>query len=68
MIDESLEIFKGQISYDALFKDMPYKDMIGLRDSRVKRLIKEREEQEAKMKQDEAEQKRAMARQQIMHP
>lgn len=41
-----LALFKGELSYNDIMRGMVYKDMIALRDARVDKIIKERDEQE----------------------
>ena len=45
-ISEVLTLFKGELSFNDIMRNMTYKDMIALRDARVDQLIKEREESE----------------------
>lgn len=47
-------LFKGEISYEKLFEEMSYKELLSIRDARIKRLVKEREEQEKINKEMEA--------------
>lgn len=41
-----LALFKGELSYNDIMRNMVYKDMIALRDARVDQILKERDEQE----------------------
>lgn len=45
-MEEFLELFKGQISYEDLKYKLSYKEAIALKDSRIKRLERERKELE----------------------
>lgn len=57
-----LELFKGQLELDKIMHEMPYKEALLLRDVRLERLKKEREdiekEREAEVKKQQAEQAR----------
>lgn len=57
-MDEMLELYKGQLSYADLFKNLSYREALYLRDARVDRLKKEREEMERERKELEAKQRR----------
>jgi hypothetical protein len=41
-----LTLFKGELSLKEFMWDMPYKDMIALRDARVEQLLNEKKESE----------------------
>ena len=61
-----LELFKGQIPLETLKYGMSYKEALQLRDARIKRLKKEREEMEKERQAEAARQKREQARQSIL--
>lgn len=54
-MDDTLVLFKGEVDADTLFNKWSYKKLTTARDVRIKRLIKERKEQEEINKQAEAE-------------
>lgn len=41
-----LALFKGELSYNEFMWQMPYKEMLALRDARVKQILEEREASE----------------------
>lgn len=41
-----LALFKGELSYNEFMWQMPYKEMLALRDVRVKQILEEREASE----------------------
>lgn len=43
-MDEMLELFKGQLSYNTIKYELTYKEACKLRSTRVARLVKESEE------------------------
>ena len=45
-LDEMLELYKGQMSYDEIKNKLVYKEAIALRQVRIERLEKERKELE----------------------
>lgn len=49
MFDETLELFKGQLTLDDI-KHMPYPELLRFREARTKRLKKETEEIQEKNK------------------
>lgn len=61
-----LELFKGQIPLDTLKYELSYKESLQLRDARVDRLKKEREEMEKERQAELSKQKREQARQSIL--
>lgn len=61
-----LELFKGQVSFEEIKHTMPYKEALMLRDVRVERLKKEREEIEKERQAEAAKQSRDAARNKII--
>jgi len=61
-----LELFKGQIPLDELKHNLSYKEALLLRDARVERLNKEREELERERKLEADKHKRDQARHSIL--
>lgn len=63
-----MELYKGEDILDKVMHEMSYKEALLLRDIRIERLKKEREELEAQRKKDAAEQGRIDARNKIVMP
>jgi hypothetical protein len=63
-----LELFKGQLSFDDIKYNMPYKEALLLRDVRVERLKKEREDLDRERQAEAARQQREAARNKIILP
>jgi hypothetical protein len=63
-----LELFKGQLDFDDIKYNMPYKEALLLRDVRVERLKKEREELERERQAEASKQSREAARSKIHLP
>jgi hypothetical protein len=61
-----LELFKGQLDFDDIKYNMPYKEALLLRDVRVERLKKEREELEKERKAEATRQASESARSRIL--
>lgn len=49
-IDEMLELFEGQLSYNEIMNEIPYKIALAIKDSRTKRLIEKQERMKQEMK------------------
>ena len=64
-IDEILELFGGPSAYFML-EELSYKELVALRDARVKRKNKEIEEEQKYREEELRAQERAMARDKIM--
>ena len=41
-----LALFKGELSYHEFMREMTYKDMLALRDARIKQILDERKAQD----------------------
>lgn len=63
-IEETLELFKGQVDYETLFYKWPFKYLDSVRTAREKRLKRENEEMERQM----AENKSSQIRNTILKP
>ena len=50
-----LQLFRGELSYTDITRGMVYKDMISLRDVRVERLAKDRENSEKQRKDNDSQ-------------
>jgi len=61
-----LELFKGQLDTDYIKYGMSYKEALLLRDTRVKRLKKEKEEIEKEREVEAAKMKQEQARQMLL--
>lgn len=61
-----LELFAGSCQADYILNQLSYKEAIALRDARIKRKIKENEEEEEIRKKEFEAQQRAAARNQIL--
>ena len=57
--DETLELYKGQIEYYEL-RELPYKEVLQLRENRFERYKEEKEKMEQERKQMEAERRKEM--------
>lgn len=64
MIDETLALFKGELTLDDILNKLPKKRLYELREARINRLIEEQKQ----MENEEKERERAAARNQIMRP
>lgn len=63
-----LELFKGQLSFEEIKHTLTYKEAILLREVRVERLKKEREQIEAERAKEASRQQREAARNKIVLP
>lgn len=61
-----LELFKNQIPFKTLKYELSYKEALLMRDTRIKRLEKEKEELEKERQAEAAKQKREQARNKIL--
>ncbi len=61
-----LELYKGQIDLDYLKHKIPYKEMLMLRDARIERLKREKEELDRE-REEEARRQRAEAARNSIH-
>jgi F0F1-type ATP synthase epsilon subunit len=66
-LDEMLELFKGQLTYEELTTKLTYKEALTLRDVRVERLQKEREELEKEREKENQKIQQQQARDKIVH-
>lgn len=41
-----LALFKGELSYNEFMREMTYKDMLALRDARIKQILDEKKQQD----------------------
>ena len=64
-MDEIMELFGGPSAYFML-EELSYKELVGLRDARVKRKNKEIEDEQKYREEELRAQERAMARDKIM--
>jgi hypothetical protein len=55
-----LELYKGQLTFDEIKHDMPYKEALMLREVRIERLKAEREQIESERKAEEQRHQNAM--------
>ena len=67
-LDEMLELFKGQLSLDDLKYKLTYKESVSLRNVRVERLKKEKEELEKEREVENLRIQREQARNKILSP
>jgi hypothetical protein len=63
-----LELFKGQLDFDDIKYNMPYKEALLLRDVRIERLKKEREELDKERQAEASRHSREAARNKIILP
>ena len=50
-----LSLFKGELSYNEFMWQMPYKDMLALRDARVEQILADRKANEEEVKRRQSE-------------
>lgn len=62
LIDETAELFKGELGDIHVIESMTLRELITRRDIRIKRKIKEAEEEEKRRKQEEAKREREAIR------
>lgn len=66
-VDELTEVLGGTVSdYHYVLNNMTYKEAVSYRDTRLKRKIKEYEEEEERRKKEYEKQQREIARNKIM--
>jgi hypothetical protein len=67
-LDEMLELYKGQLTYDEIKNKLVYKEAIALRQVRIDRLEKERKELEKEREAENQRMQKEQARNKIITP
>jgi len=67
-LDEMLELYKGQMSYDEIKNKLVYKEAIALRQVRIERLEKERKELEKEREAENQKMQKEQARSKMILP